>query len=113
MALISKLVVMPLSREINDPVQKENIYYVTVSSNLLHAAIIITSNRQREGSRENEAHVFGQETSILYPLKHLVMPNGLDGNFGLSSAKLKQNGSRRVSAEGVCKSLFLFDKVCT
>ena len=113
MALISKLVVMPLSREINDPVQKENIYYVTVSSNLLHAAIIIIGNWQREGSGENEAHADGQETSILYLLKHLVIPNGLDGNSGLSSAKLKQNGSRRVSAEVVCKSLFLFDKVCT
>ena len=101
MASVSNLVVMALSREIRDPVQKENISYVTVSSNLLHAAIIIIGNWQREGSSENEAHADGQETSILYLLKHLVMPNGLDGNVSLSSANLKQNGSCAVSAKGV------------
>ena len=107
MASVSNLVVMALSREIRDPIQKENISYVTVSSNLLHAAIIIIGNWQREGSGENEAHADGQETSILYLLKHLVIPNGLDGNSGLSSAKLKQNGSRAVSVEEVSRFCFL------
>ena len=114
----SNLVVMAISREASDSVQKESISHVVVPSNLLHAAIILISNWQKENSGENEAHhAVDQEVSILYLLRYLVMPHGFDKDdgssiSGLSSAKLKHNEKCAVSVEEVSYVFFL-TKVCT
>eukprot|EP00581_Thalassiosira_minuscula_P003929 CAMPEP_0183747604 /NCGR_PEP_ID=MMETSP0737-20130205/67347_1 /TAXON_ID=385413 /ORGANISM="Thalassiosira miniscula, Strain CCMP1093" /LENGTH=2129 /DNA_ID=CAMNT_0025983317 /DNA_START=37 /DNA_END=6424 /DNA_ORIENTATION=+ len=87
--------------------QKGKVSNVVVSSNLLHAAIILISNWERRDDGDCGLHNDDEDTSISNLLRYLVIPFVQDGSdegdgntvSGLSSAKLKHNGKRVVSVE--------------
>eukprot|EP00571_Detonula_confervacea_P003451 CAMPEP_0172329500 /NCGR_PEP_ID=MMETSP1058-20130122/60916_1 /TAXON_ID=83371 /ORGANISM="Detonula confervacea, Strain CCMP 353" /LENGTH=2101 /DNA_ID=CAMNT_0013046679 /DNA_START=37 /DNA_END=6342 /DNA_ORIENTATION=- len=74
-----------------------------MSSNLLHAAIIIIGNWRSRDHDKGEAQNLEEETLILHLLGYLIIPftNQLNGNTvsGLSSAKHMHSEKRAVSVE--------------
>lgn len=86
-----------------------------ISSNLLHASIILISNWQRKDSEEGEAQNSSEESSIMHLLRFLIIPFTSNGSSkveentvsGLSSAKHKHNMQPAVSVEEVrCAIIF-------
>lgn len=105
------LVTITIPREAPESAQNGSVTHVVVSSNLLHAAIILISNWQRRDHDEDDAQNV-EETSILHLLRYLVIPftNEGDGNTlsGLSSAKHKHNKKGAVSVEEVSRFYFIW-----
>ncbi|KAL7535980.1 hypothetical protein ACHAXR_006845, partial [Thalassiosira sp. AJA248-18] len=105
----SSLVTITVPRKVTVSAQNDDdVTNVVVSSNLLHASIILISNWQRRDSDEREAQ--NEETSISCLLRFLVIPfipNGsgeVGENTGLASAKNKHNKKRAVSIDELINS---------
>ena len=78
--------------------RESGVIQAVVSSNLLHAAIILISNwKKRDGVTQNSE----EETAILGLLTYLVIPYNGAGDSGLSSAWYKHNQKRAVTVEEV------------
>ena len=78
--------------------RESGVIQAVVSSNLLHAAIILISNwKRRDGVTQNS----DEETAILRLLTYLVIPYNGAGDSGLSSAWYKHNQKRAVTVEEV------------
>lgn len=76
--------------------QSAKVTHAVVSSNLLHAAIILISNWQHRGE---DAQNVDEENAIMQLLRYLVLPYTDKGDSGLSSAWYNQK--RAVSVEEV------------
>ena len=79
--------------------RESGVIQAVISSNLLHAMIILISNWKR---RDDETQNSDEETAILRLLTYLVIPYNGAGDSGLSSAWYKHNQKRAVTVEEVC-----------
>ena len=80
--------------------QSAKVTHAVVSSNLLHAAIILISNWQHRGE---DAQNVDEENAIMQLLRYLVLPYTDKGDSGLSSAWYNHNQKRAVSIEEVSR----------
>lgn len=117
-AALTNFVTLTITKEVSESVENDgDAISVVISSNLLHASIILISNWQKRSGEESEQQNNEEEKSIVHLLRYLVIPfkptneaAGLGGNStsGLSSAKHKLSGKSAVSVAEVSVATFPF-----
>jgi hypothetical protein len=93
-SLLQVVVAIPRG-EVNDD---QKVTHAIISSDLLHACIILISNWQSNDNNETNTD---EESAISQLLRYLVIPYTDKGDSGLSSAWYNHNQKRAVSVEEV------------